>query len=124
DRAADDVLEIDVGARRDLAGDDREAGGDERLARDAAHRILREDGVENRIGNLIGDLVGVSLGDRLRGEEVPSLTAHAGPAPSVRRRRSHVSGVSSRVIRLGVADQAREWKRAYTVRGRALRALV
>ena len=33
--------------------------------------------VENRIGNLVGDFVGMSFGDRLRREKMPSLTAHA-----------------------------------------------
>ena len=36
DRLADDVLEIDVAAGRDFAGDDRQPGRDERFARDAA----------------------------------------------------------------------------------------
>src|SRR5439155_14315208 len=77
DRRADDLLEIDVGAGGDLAGDYRQPGGDERLAGDAADRILRENRIENGIGNLIGDLVGMTFGDRFGGEEVPSLTAHA-----------------------------------------------
>ena len=47
DGLADDLLEVDVRLRGDLAGDDGEAGGDERLARDTADRVLREDGVEN-----------------------------------------------------------------------------
>jgi len=33
--------------------------------------------VENGIRDLIGDLVRVSLGDRFRGEEMSSVTAHA-----------------------------------------------
>src|SRR5262249_40379770 len=77
DRAAHDVLKVDERARGDLAGDDGEAGGDERLACHAADRILRENRVEDRVGNLIGDLVGVAFGDRLRRKQVPSLTAHA-----------------------------------------------
>ena len=43
--------------RRDLAGDDDEAGRDQRLAGDAAVRIVREDGVEDGVGDLVGDLV-------------------------------------------------------------------
>src|SRR5438094_134594 len=49
DRPANHFLKIDVCARRDLARDNGQAGGDERLARDAAHRILCEDRVEDRI---------------------------------------------------------------------------
>src|SRR6185295_15987449 len=32
---------------------------------------------ENRVGDLIGDLVGVTFGHRFRGEQMPSVTAHA-----------------------------------------------
>src|SRR6202035_2253051 len=73
----DDFLIVDDGAARDLALDERNPGGDQRLARDAAMRILRQEGVENRIRNLIGDLVRVSFRDRFRREEMSSLTAHA-----------------------------------------------
>ena len=33
-------------------------------------RVLREQGVEHRIGDLVGDLVGVAFGDRLGREEM------------------------------------------------------
>ena len=78
DGRADDLLVVHDGGRRDLAGDDRQAGRDERFARHAAGRVLRQNGVQNRIRDLIGDLVGMSLGDRFRREQMPSLTAHAG----------------------------------------------
>ena len=48
DRLAHDFLEVDDGVGRDFAGDDDEAGGDQRFAGDAALRVLREDGVEDR----------------------------------------------------------------------------
>jgi hypothetical protein len=67
---------VDVAARRDFAGDDRQAGRDERLAGDAAHRVLREDGVQNRIGDLVGDLVRVPFGHRLRRKQITTFTAH------------------------------------------------
>ena len=76
DGVADDLRKIDVTAGRDFAGDDREPGRDERLARHAADGILREDRVENGIGNLVGDLVRVPLGHRLRRKEMTALTAH------------------------------------------------
>ena len=41
-------------------------GRDQRLAGDAAVRVVREDGVEDRVRDLVGDLVGMALGDRLR----------------------------------------------------------
>jgi hypothetical protein len=40
---ADDLLEVDVAVRRDLAGDNRQASRDERFARHARDRILGED---------------------------------------------------------------------------------
>jgi hypothetical protein len=76
DRLPDDLGKIDVTARRDLAGNDGEACGDERLAGHAADRVLREYRVENGIGNLVGDLVRVSFRHRLRGEKVTTVTAH------------------------------------------------
>ena len=45
-------------------------------------RILREDGVENRIGNLVGDLVGMAFGDGLRSKKIAALTAHFGRTPA------------------------------------------
>src|SRR5262249_35011409 len=42
----------------------------------AAHRILRENRVENRIRNLVGDLVRVTFGHRLRREEITTITTH------------------------------------------------
>jgi hypothetical protein len=60
---------VDVGGRRDLAGHAGEAGRDERLARHAGRRIVREDRVEDGVGDLVGDLVRVPLGDGLGREE-------------------------------------------------------
>ena len=67
-RLADEARDVDVGRRRDLARDDDEAGRDQGLARDAAVRVVREDGVEDGVRDLVGDLVGMPLGDRLRAE--------------------------------------------------------
>jgi hypothetical protein len=69
DRVAHDARDVDVRRRRDLARDVDLAGDRERLARDAALRILREDRVEHGVGDLIGELVGMPLGHRLRGEQ-------------------------------------------------------
>ena len=41
-----------------------------RLARDPAVRVLLEDRVEHRVGDLVAHLVRVALGDRLRRERV------------------------------------------------------
>ena len=82
DGRAHDLLEIDHRVGRDLAGHDGQTGGDQRLARDPADRVLGENRVENGVGNLIGDLVGMSFGDRFRRKKMPSLTAHAALLPS------------------------------------------
>ena len=71
-----DFLKIDDGVGGDFAGQDDKPGRDERFAGDAALRILREDGVEDRIGNLIGNFVGVSLGYGLRRKQMAAVTAH------------------------------------------------
>ncbi len=83
DGVADDLRKIDVAARRDFAGDDCQAGSDQRLAGHAADRILGENRVENGIGNLVGDLVGMPFGHRLRGKQVTTVTAH-GPVELLR----------------------------------------
>ena len=74
DDSASNLGDVDIGVGRDLAGHQAQPRGHERLARHARLGILREDGVEHRVGHLIGDLVGVSFGDALRGERV--VTAH------------------------------------------------
>ena len=69
DRLAHDRADVDVGVRRDLAGDDDEPGRDERLAGDPSVRVVGEDGVEDRVRDLVGDLVRMALGDRLGREQ-------------------------------------------------------
>ena len=54
-------VDVDVGG--DLTGDDDEPGGDQRLAGNAPLGILRQNGVEDRVRDLVGDLIGVPLGD-------------------------------------------------------------
>src|SRR5579859_2880644 len=87
-----------VGFRRDLAGDDDQAGRDERLAGDAALRIVGEDGVEDGVRQLVGDLVRMTLGDGFGGEREgarhrPQATYHSSVGVRPIRR-------STRVVRL------------------------
>ena len=49
DGVPDDPRHIHIAARADFTGDQGQAGRDERLARHAADRILRQDGVEDRV---------------------------------------------------------------------------
>ncbi len=73
DRLADDLGDVEVDLGRDLAGDDRHAGVDQRLAGDPALRVLGHDRVEDAVGDLVADLVRMALGDRLGGEQVLAL---------------------------------------------------
>ena len=73
-RLAHDPRNVDVLLGRHLTRDDDETGRDQRLARDAAHRVVRERSVEDRVRDLVGDLVGMPFGDRLRGEEEGALS--------------------------------------------------
>jgi hypothetical protein len=68
DRATHDRGDVDVGRGRDLTGDDHPSGRDQGFASHAGERVAGEDLIEYRIGDLVGHLVGMSLGDRLRGE--------------------------------------------------------
>jgi hypothetical protein len=49
DRLADDLRDGHVGLGGDLAGDDDQTGGEERLASHPALRVLGQDGVENGV---------------------------------------------------------------------------
>ena len=52
DRLADDLLVVELGVGRDLAGEDHRVALDQRLARHAALRILLEAGVEHGVGDV------------------------------------------------------------------------
>ena len=69
DPVAREPRNVDVRLGRDLAGDDHEPCRDERLAGNAARRILGEHGVEHRVGDLVGDLVRVAFRDGLGREQ-------------------------------------------------------
>ena len=65
---------LDVLRRGDLTRHQAQSGGHQRFAGDTSVRVLGEDRIEHRIGNLIGHLVGVTFGHAL-GCERP-LSAH------------------------------------------------
>ena len=66
---AHDLAVRDLGARGDLAGHDHHAGLRQALAGHPAVRVLREQRIEDGIGNLVAHLVRVSLGHGFRGEQ-------------------------------------------------------
>jgi len=71
DHAARQRLDVDPGRWwSSLAGHDGGAGLHQRLAGHAGLRVLGQDRVQHRIGDLVGHLVRVAFGDRLGGEEV------------------------------------------------------
>src|SRR5205814_7812603 len=70
DGVANDVPHLDVGVGRDLADDERQAGGDGGLAGDAPERVLGHGGVEERVRDRVCDLVRVAFDDGLRGNEM------------------------------------------------------
>ena len=69
DGLAHDARDVGVGLGGDLARDVHLAGGDQGLDRDPAARVLREQGVENAVADLVSDLVRVAFRDRLGGEQ-------------------------------------------------------
>ena len=54
----------------DFAGEDHFLGGGQGFASDARLRVLRQEQVDDGIGNLVGDLVGMAFGNGLGGEEI------------------------------------------------------
>ena len=69
DGLAHDRRDVGVRLGGHLAGDVHLAGGDQRLDRDPAARVLREQGVEDAVADLVSDLVRVAFRDRLGGEQ-------------------------------------------------------
>ena len=64
---ADDLArragDVNIAIGRDLAHDVDKTGGAGRLAGDAGTGVLRQDGVEDGVGDLVADFVGMPLGD-------------------------------------------------------------
>src|SRR5208283_542879 len=69
DRAADDLLKVDIGFGGDFSGDDYQAGCGQSFAGDAAGGVFGEAGVQDGVRNLVGDLVGMAFGYRFRGKK-------------------------------------------------------
>lgn len=73
DHLPHEVVEIHLGRRGDLPGDEAKPRIDDGLTGNPAGRILAEEGIQNRIADLITDLVGMAFRHGFRGEDV---TAH------------------------------------------------
>ena len=70
---AGDFLEIDSGFRRDFAGKDDKIRCGKCFASDAGFGILREQGVQNGIGDLVADFVRMAFGNGFRCKDVTRL---------------------------------------------------
>lgn len=70
DHIADHLLVVDRAAGGDFTGNHGKASGHERLAGDAAHRVLGKECVEHTVGNLVGQLVRMPHADRLAREQI------------------------------------------------------
>src|SRR5690606_24802566 len=66
---ARDVDVVDVCGGRDLAGEHDQAGVAKGLGGDARESVLRQDGVQDPVRDLVGDLVRMPFGDRFGGEQ-------------------------------------------------------
>ena len=75
---------IDRGAAADFAGEQHKAGVAQGFGGHARRRILLEQGIENRVRDLVRHFVGMSLGDRLRGEK--EFSSHEGVPFGIDRR--------------------------------------
>jgi hypothetical protein len=64
---------IDVGRRGDFPRYDANTGRYENLTGDAGLRILRQNGVENGVRNVVGDFVWMSLGNGLGRKQMSML---------------------------------------------------
>ena len=69
DSLADERGHVDVSCGGDLAGDDHQTGGYQRLAGDVTMRVVPQDRVEHGVRDLVGDLVGMPFAHRLRREQ-------------------------------------------------------
>jgi hypothetical protein len=81
DRPAGNFLEVDDRVCRNLAGQDDEARRHQRFAGNRALRILGQNGVEDRVGNLISNLVGMSFRYGLRRKKMAAVTDSLRCAP-------------------------------------------
>ena len=72
DHLAGDFFIIDLGRGGDFAGHRAVVGRDQRFAGHAAVRVLRQQGIQHAVGNLIGQLVGMAHAHRFARKQVLS----------------------------------------------------
>ena len=67
---AGEIDVVDNGVRSDFTGHDDKARCTEGFCRNAAHRVLREAGVKDGVGDLVGNLVGMPFADGFGSEKI------------------------------------------------------
>src|SRR5207247_4685617 len=101
DGPAHDVRDVDVGRRGDFARHDGHSGRDQGFTGDPRRRILEQDGVQDRVGDLIRDFVRMAFRDRLGSEDVAMswhvLAPYSFKLPERRPAGNRASGSSSEV---------------------------
>ncbi len=61
DRLSRNRRNVNDRTRGDFTSNDAESGGEKRFTGHPGHGILRQNGVEDTVGNLVSDLVGMSF---------------------------------------------------------------
>ena len=90
DRRAHHLVVVEIGLGRNLACDNDQVGFHHRLARHAAVFVLRQTGVEDGVGNRIGNLVRMTLSHRLGRENIGfSHSTSLGRTEGRRKVKSH-----------------------------------
>ena len=70
DRIQRDILPVHLGTGGDFPRDHHQVGGGQRFTGHTTLRILRQTGVEDRVGNLVAHLIRMPFGNRFRSEHV------------------------------------------------------
>src|SRR5262249_6379235 len=102
-RVTHHARDVDVRGRRDLAGNDHEAGGCERLARNPALRVLLQHRVEHGVADLVAHLVGMAFGDRLRREDEALRHQRSPVRPSSAVTLSRITPATPALVRKGTS---------------------
>ena len=79
DGFARDGLIVDLGGRRNLAGDDATIGGHQGFTGNAAHRVLRQGRIKNRIADLIANFIRVPFRHGLGSENMSAGVGQFSP---------------------------------------------
>src|SRR5690606_6257989 len=103
DHVAHDGGDVAVPGGADLAGHVHQTGGHHGLHGDPGVAVLRQQVVEDRVGDLVADLVGVPFGDRFGSEGAQLAGGHADQGTSGSRATSSSSTAWATAVLLPAA---------------------